>query len=328
MARTNNTIDIRLISKVSSMYYNQNYNQREIAERLHLSRPKVSRLLKKAREKGIVQISVITPNGNFMETESTLENEFGLKEALIVDVNASDSKTIKRQIGTAAADYLHRTVSGGEVIGVTWGTTLQAMADAMLPKPINDIHVVQSLGGVGPPEAKAHATDISRRLSQILESRLTLLPAPGIVHSTQAKEILLSDRQVRGALDRFEDIDILFVGIGAINTNPVLARNSQEIPEYLHEQIINSEAVGDIALHFFDIDGNEIDSDLKDLVIGISIEELKQIDTVVGLAGGKDKEDVIRGALNGQLIDVLITDNQTAMHLADEKVGNENTESK
>lgn len=316
MLRANKSIENRLLSKVSSMYYEQKYNQQEIANRLHLSRPKVSRLLKQAREVGIVQISVVAPNNSFVELENALEDIYHLKEALIVDSEEKISdKIIKKQIGSAAADYLHRTISEGETIGVTWGTTLQAMVDAMPSKQVDNTHVVQALGGVGPPEAKAHATDISRRLSQLLKSKLTLLPAPGIVDSKEAKQVLLSDRKVKGALDLFSTIDTLYVGIGALKTNPVLDRDQKELPPELYETITHSNAVGDIALRFFDKNGEEINSPLKDLVIGISIEELKQIETVVGIAGGSQKVDVIHGALKNKLIDVLITDQQTAREL-------------
>lgn len=316
MPRTSDSIDIRLISKVSSMYYNQDYNQQEIADRLHLSRPKVSRLLKQAREQGIVQISVISPNGNFVDMEGALEKKYGLKEALIVEVDVSGSQMLehvtKRHIGSAAANYLHRTVEKGDLIGVTWGTTLQAMVDALHPKPIEDIHIVQALGGVGPPGAKAHAADISRRLSQLLTGRLTLLPAPGIVGSVEAKEVLLSDRQVKGALDLFSKINTLYVGLGALETNPVLTGEREEVQSDLYNEIVTSDAVGDIALHFFNTEGHEVDTKLKDLVIGISPDEIRAVETVIGIAGGLEKVDVIRGALNGNYIDVLITDNQTA----------------
>lgn len=319
MSRASNSIDIRLISKVSSMYYNQDYKQQEIADRLHISRPKVSRLLKQAREQGIIQISVVSPHGSFVKLENALEERYDLKEVLLVESDAQmSSQIIKRQLGSAAAGALHRTVTEGDLIGVTWGTTLQAMVDAMQPKAIPDVHVVQALGGVGPPEAKAHATDISRRLSQLLDSRLTLLPAPGIVGSKQAKEVLLSDRQVKGALDLFSEIDTLYVGLGAIETNPVLDQDNEEIPPWLYKEIIDSDSVGDIALHFFDINGQEVNSKLKELVIGISMDEVKRVDTVVGIAGGGEKTDVIQGALRGHLIDVLITDTQTAKKLLDE----------
>lgn len=319
MIRVNNSVENRLLSKVSTMYYDQEYTQQQIADRLQLSRTKISRLLKQAREIGIVQISVAKPSESFIELESLLESKFGLKEVIIVDAESQDSeKTIKKQIGQEAANYLLRTISNGDTIGVTWGTTLQAMVDSMSPKQTENTHIIQVLGGIGRPEAKAHTTDISRRLSQLLESRLTLLPAPGIVGSKNAKQVLHSDRQVNTALNLFSSINTLYVGIGAIKTNPVLDENSDEISRELYEEIIQSDAVGDVALRFFDVEGNPVKSGLDELTIGISIEEMKTIETVVGIASGLEKSDVILGALNGKFIDVLITDSQVAGVLSKE----------
>lgn len=320
MSGRNSSIDVRLLNKVSSLYYEQDYNQQKIADRLNLSRPKVSRLLKQAREQGIVQISVVTPNANFIELENALENRFGLKEVVLVESDQQiSSQVLKRQIGSATAEYLYRTVTEGDLIGVTWGTTLQAMLDTMQPKSINEVHIVQALGGVGPPEAKAHAADISRRLSQLLGGRLTLLPAPGIVGSVKAKEVLLNDRQVKGALEQFPNIDTLYVGLGALDTNPVLTKDTKEVTESVYREIMSSGAVGDIALRFFDISGKEVSTTLKDLVIGVSPEQMMEIDTVVGIAGGPEKVEVIRGALNGNNINVLISDSLTAQRLLEEQ---------
>lgn len=313
MPRTRDPIDIRLISKISSMYYDQQLNQQEIANRLQLSRPKVSRMLKQAREQGIVQINIVTPNGNFVELEHALEKKYGLKEVILVESDSEMSAdVIKRQIGSAAANYLNRTAQEGDVIGVTWGTTLQAMVDSIQPKPINDLHIVQALGGVGPPEAKAHAADISRRLSQLLNAKLTLIPAPGIVGSIEAKKVLLKDTQVKNALSLLPKIDTLYVGIGALDTNPVLKNSNDEISDVFRQELFASDAIGDIALRFFGPDGKETDTTLKDLVIGVSPEQMIQINTVVGIAGGPGKAEVIHGALWGENIDVLISDSITA----------------
>lgn len=319
MIKANNSVEKRLLTKVSSMYYEQEYNQQQIANRLHLSRPKVSRLLKQAREVGIVQISVVSPTESFIELENAIENKFDLKEVLIIETDEQTSgKVLKRKIGTAAANYLHRTISDGDTIGVSWGTTLEALIDSLPPKQTEDTHVVQALGGVGPPEDKAHTTDISRRLSQLLNSRLTLLPAPGIVGSISAKEVLMADRQVKNALQMFASINTLYVGLGTIKTNPVLDEDSNEVPKKLYQEILKSNAVGDIALRFFDVDGNQVESTLDQLTIGITIDEIKKIGTVVGIAGGLEKKDVILGALKGKFIDVLITDSETAKALLEE----------
>lgn len=319
MARSNDSIDIHLIGKVSMLYHHNGCTQQEIANRLQLSRPKVSRLLKEAKERGFIQISVNIPNGSFVELETVLEKKYKLDEIVITEIstldNISSAKLIKKQLGAAAAMYLQRTISQNSILGVTWGTTLQAMVDEMKPVNTQNVHIVQTLGGVGPPEAKTHAMDISRRLSQLLNSRLTLLPAPGIVESYETKKVLLADRKVNSALNLFPKIKTAFVGIGALKTNPVLQKESLEIPAEIQSEILESDAVGDIGLNFFDINGDEVQSGFKDLFIGMSLSELKNVETVVGIAGGEEKFDAILGALNGQYIDVLITDHITAKKL-------------
>lgn len=320
MAPTNDAADRRLMSKVSSLYYLRDLNQREIADRLHLSRPKVSRLLQQARDRDIVQISVASPENNFVELEADLEDRFGLEEALITpsgppDANG-DTTFLKQQIGGAAANYLRRTVEKGDVLGITWGTTLQAMMQSLQPVKTNDVHVVQTLGGVGPPEAEAHAADLSRRLAKLLDGKLTALPTPGIVDSPEVREVLLSDRHTQAALDLFPELTTAYVGIGGLSTNPIFDEDPA-VSEQTYNDLVASEAVGDIALRFFDAEGTTVDTPLHDRLIGITLDQLQNTNCVVGVAGGPQKVDAIHGALRGSIVDVLITDQTTATKIAE-----------
>lgn len=296
------------------MYYEQDLKQQQIAERLRLSNSKVSRLLSQAREHGIVQISVIAPDSDFSELESELEERFGLKEALVVKVDDRDDDLLKRQLGAAAAEYLHRTVSSGDVIGLTWGTTLQAMMHVLQPLPIGVANVVQLLGGVGPPEAEAHAADLSRRLARLLDCKLTLLPAPGIVDSAEAQQALLADRHVKGALKVFSKLDLAFVGIGALTTNSVLIEGSI-IGEDEVSELRDASAIGDIALRFFDEEGAALETSLCERTIGITLDTLRRTERVIGVSGGAEKVKAIRAALQGRFVSVLITDHRTARSL-------------
>ena len=322
MARPADSPDLRLISKVSALYYNHECTQQEIANRLELSRPKVSRLLKQAKEHGIVKIKVSYPKGNFVELESNLEQKYDLNEVLIVesssDGSEADNSLLKSQLGTAAAKHLARTVADNDIIGVTWGTTLQAMVDMMPLVQTNDVHVVQMLGGFGPPEAKAHAMDISRRLSQSLNSGLTLLQSPGIVDSPEIKEVLIADRRVKSAFQLFPKVNKAYVGIGAISTNRVLQKENTEVSNDLQQEIYDSNAVGDIGLNFFDSQGKIVKTSLQERFIGMDLNQLKKVKTVVGIAGGKEKLEAIKGVLAGRYIHVLITDNLIAQHLLDD----------
>jgi DNA-binding transcriptional regulator LsrR (DeoR family) len=78
--------------------------------------------------------------------------------------------------------------------------------------------------------------------------------------------------------------------------------------------------VGDIALRFFDENGQPIISDLNDRVVGITLDQLQKIDEVVAVTGGPEKVLAIRGALRGGYLDVLITDQATAKTLISDEV--------
>jgi DNA-binding transcriptional regulator LsrR (DeoR family) len=308
----------RLLVKVSKLYYEENLNQDKIVERLHLSRPKVSRLLQRARNVGIVQINVVTPDGIMSALESRLEACFNLQEAIVVEARPSDPQSVvSRQLGITAASFLGRSLGDNDLIGISWGTTLHHMVTALQPIETKNVHVVQIIGGLGQPEAEVHATDLCRRLSHTLGARLTLLPVPGIVNNLRTKEAFLSDSYVQRAVELFPKLDVAFVGIGSPTPDSVVMKDGSIIDNHELEELLSHGAVGDIALRYFDCYGRPIRSDVDSRVIGIDLEQLTSVKRVVGVAGGHDKTTAILGALRGKLVDVLITDSITGQKILD-----------
>ncbi|GAC1514253.1 MAG: sugar-binding transcriptional regulator [Gemmatimonadaceae bacterium] len=304
------------MSKVANLYHLRDQTQQEIADRLHISRPRVSRLLHDAREKGIVQIAVSAPLGLHIDLESVLEERFGLGEVQIAEVEPRHSpETLRRQIGAAAAAYLARTVQRGETIGMAWGTTLNAMVQAMTPQPTEDVRVVQTLGGIGPPDAEAYASDLVRRLALLLGASAILLPAPGIVATPSVRNALRDDPHVQAALRELGTLDAVFVGIGSLRSNPILS-DPRSLPPDTPAKLVAAGAVADIALRFFDADGSPVRSPLDDRLLGITTEQLRKAGRVVAVAGGAPKVDAIASALRSKVVDVLITDQITAKALA------------
>jgi DNA-binding transcriptional regulator LsrR (DeoR family) len=316
MPRPSQPRDPRLLTKVSRLYYEQQLSEAEIAGRLHLSRSKVSRLLKEARRVGIVQIVIVPPPGIHTSLETELEQTFELQEAIVVEAGEPyHPDLVARTLGVAAARHLQESLQSSEVIGVSWGKTLSWMVSAIRPQPTPLAKIVQIIGGLGQPTANVHATDLSRRLASALGCELTLLPAPGIMDSRQSKNAVLSDSHVQEALNLFTDITVAYVGIGAPTLDSVLLRDGSIITQAEIDQLIAMGAVGDIALRFFDAQGNPLRSELDERVIGISLGELRRAGRVVGVAGGPDKLAAVRGALLGGHIDVLITDQHMARAL-------------
>jgi DNA-binding transcriptional regulator LsrR (DeoR family) len=315
----NKTIDYRLLLKVSKLYYEKALTQQEISERLTLSRPKVSRLLKQAEEAGVVKIHIISQPGVHTDLEDSLESKFGLKEAIVVEVSEPSSQiAVSREVGVAAAGYFSRAVSDPCVIGISWGTTLRAMVDALHAMDCHKSHVVQLIGGLGMPESEAHATYILRRLVAQIGSKLSILNVPGIVDNTSVKKAVLSDSHVREIFEMFAKIDIAFVGIGVPTPDSVVMRDGTILTQDEMKTLLNKGAIGDICLRYFDEKGIAIKSEVDDRVIGITLDELKKIDRVVGVTGGPHKEKVIHGALVGKLVNVLITDQLSAKKLLED----------
>lgn len=308
--------ELRLMTKVAHLYYNQEMTQPEIASQLDLSQATVSRLLKRAKQEQIVRVTVNVPHGVYSELEEELQNIFGLKEAVVVD-SVEHSDQILRDIGAAAAYYLETTLRTGDMIGVSsWSSTLLAMVDALQPltRP-SQIRVVQILGGLGSPSAEVYASRLVSRLANLVRGEAVLLPAPGIVGSPEAVPILLEDRYVRSAMSLFDQITIALVGIGTVEPSGLLASSGNIFsPEEL-DQLRAVGAVGDICLRFFDACGKPVATPLNNRVIGMKLDQLRQVKRAVGIAGGKQKLSAIRGALRGRLINVLITDRFTAQQL-------------
>ncbi|HSK87693.1 MAG TPA: sugar-binding transcriptional regulator [Anaerolineales bacterium] len=316
MAKLSPLDEQRLLVKVSKMYYEEGLAQDDIILRLNLSRSKISRLLQQARDEGIVQITVSTPRHLFSDLETSLEKTYGLDEAIVVEAHAEDShENVIHGLGVAAAGYLERSVGATTTLGISWGSTLHSMVAALHAKHLPKTKVVQIIGGLGQPEAEVHATDLCHRLARSLGSQLTLLPVPGIGATQDARNVLLSDPYVQQATEMFNHLDLAFVGIGAPVAESVLIRDGSILSCTELDCLLQSGAVGDIALRFFDAQGQPIQSEIDQRVIGITFEQLKLIRRVVGIAGGPEKLQAIRGALRGKLINVLITDSKNAEKL-------------
>lgn len=317
MPRSKNQPDLRLLTKVSKLYYEDNLNQDEIVERLHISRATISRLLAQAREIGIVKIMVVPPSGTYAALEARLEQQFGLQEAIVVDVPSPASpQTIARELGAAAAAYLLRVIAPDDVVGVSWGYTIRGMVSALEPRNLPNVRIVQLTGGIGKPESEAHATELCRAMARTLSCKLVLLPAPGVVRSRETRDVYLMDEHVRAAIQLLPHVTQAFVGIGSLNSYTIATRDESILTEADIQEVVAAGAVGDIANRFMDSDGRPIQVELNERIIGIDLAQLKSIPRVVGVAGGAEKFQAIRAALRGKLINVLITDQKTAERLA------------
>jgi DNA-binding transcriptional regulator LsrR (DeoR family) len=148
-----------------------------------------------------------------------------------------------------------------------------------------------------------------------MHGKSIFLPAPGVAGTAETQRVYLDDPFVREAMALFESVSLALVGIGSVEPSRLLASSGNVFsPEEL-EQLKAQGAVGDVCLRFFDSAGLPVITPHNDRVIGISLDQLRQVRRTVGIAGGERKLAAIRGALEGGWINVLITDRYTAEKL-------------
>lgn len=307
-----------LIYKIASLYFEDNQTQQKIADRMGISRIKVSRLLQQARTSGIVEISLKKPKGNFADIEKRIASIWQLKEVILSASEASDKEELLSQLGRIAAEYAGRIINGNETISLTWGNTLSVFLQKLPGMDFPNLKIVQMLGGLGSPEAAVHSSDLVRRFSDKTGGIGRFLSAPGVVTSLAVKEGLLKDPHIRETLELAEHADLAFVGIGTPASDSILMSRGTIMSQQILDELKEAGAVGDISLRFFDEKGSIVRHPINDSVIGLNAASIRNIPRVIAIAGGSEKKQAVRGAMNSGLIDVLITDYETGMNLLKE----------
>jgi DNA-binding transcriptional regulator LsrR (DeoR family) len=305
-----------MLTRVARMYHEEGLPQREIAVRLSLSQSRVSRLLRRAADAGIVRTVVVPPQGVHADLEGALRAHYGLRDAVVVEAGADD---VIPALGAATAEYLDSTVSAGERIGIaSWSATLMAAAEAMRPTPASADEVTQLVGGVGNPEVQFRATGLTARLAELTGARAVPLPAPGLLRSASLRDALMLDPAVAGVMGGWDRLTLALVGIGSLTPSALLEQSGNAICHDELDRLRELGAVGDICFRFFDAAGSALRSSLDARVLGIAPDRLWAIPRRVGVAGGDQKYPAVRAALRGGWINVLITDAASAHRLAEE----------
>ena len=314
-----NGAQARLIAQVARMYHEERRTQLEIATSLNVSQGTVCRFLKRAEKLGIVRTTVSPPVGTFVDLEELLEQKFELSQVIIARAPSGSEESMQGAVGAAAAHFLGITLRPRTVVGLApWSASLLSMVEQMHPVwKVSECKVVQILGGVGHPSVEKHVCYLVSQLARLVQGDAHLLPAPGLVASKEAADVLTQDPHVRETMELFDRITVALLGIGSLEPSPWLVGSGNTFSIEELQSLEDKGAVGNICLRFYNANGEEITDALgSNRVFGLKLERLKSIPMVVGIACGKRKRQAILGALRGRWINVLVTDQFTAESLA------------
>jgi DNA-binding transcriptional regulator LsrR (DeoR family) len=300
-----------LMIKVSELYYIHEMTQLQIANRLRISRVKVSRILTNAKKRGIIEININYPIDNCVKLERKFETFFNLKEALIISNKYKSREIIYNEVTRIAAKYLLKIIQNGDVLGVSWLRTLSQMSN-YIKYSGKKVDIIQMLGNLGSNDISTD--EVVRRLSNAFNGKHYFLPAPAIVDNEKIKNTIMSDSSITQVFRKMKTITVAIVGIGNLIKESTFVTSG-----YLKKSDIDflrkSNSVGDICGRFFDEKGNVNDTCFNRRVIGIDLEQLKKIPYVIGIVSGTQKAIAILGALRSGVLDVLITDEDTALEV-------------
>lgn len=315
--------EINTLYQVAEMYYEQNMTQNEIAKKLGIYRTTISRMLKKIREKEIVQIRINYDAFKEVTIGRKLKEKYQLKEVILIPEKkgASSDQNLKA-MGQACAKFLDEVVKTDEVIGFSWGTSLAAVAEELNPQRTQDgIMCVPLIGGPdGKLESRYHANTIVYEIAKKWKGNSKLVDVPAIVQSEALKEALMDTEHFREIQDLWGRLSIAIVGIGS----PQISDGPNWLAFYggsFQGEMEESKVAGDICSNFFDKSGKILDTGLSNRTISVDMNDLHKARYTIGVADSKEKVEAIRAALVSGHLNVLVTTEETASELMNGEFG-------
>jgi lsr operon transcriptional repressor len=303
--------------RVAWYYYKDELTQDEIARRLSISRASVGRLLDRARRVGLVSINLNTEYLDAFELSGELRRAFGLAEALVVpdhEKEPADHHALNARIGLGGAQFMSTHLRPGGSLGVGWGETVSRVIAATGFGAVGPVHMVTLTGGVDGYLSAILSSkgELATQAGNLISA--TVIPSPIMASTPALAAALREEPTIQQVLKQACEVEHALVGVGTPTADATIVHMgylNADDARGLREQGV----VGDILGQFFDADGNVVELPIHDRRIGIDLSDLARIPKVVGVAGGLHKTGAILGALHGRFLDVLVTNELTAIRL-------------
>lgn len=307
MAPSSQVSDVATLVRVSRLYYELGETQEAIASVVGVTRPQVSRLLKEARARGVVEIRILDQAEAGSNAGDKVRERFGLRAVHVAQSADVPPEVARRRVGRLAAQVLRGEIRDGQVVGIGDGATISAVADE-LPRPGTpgadvDATIVPLCGGFWRPIAGAEPF---RRIAESLGATAHALHAPGLLDDAAVRDALCAHPGVRSVIELWSRIDVALYGIGGP------AWSDASVGEAALAEIRAGNAVGEVLIAPFDLEGRLVADSLRARTVALDARELRRVPVAIGVAEGAGKVAPILGALRGQLLNILVTDVRTA----------------
>ena len=308
----------RLIAKIAYLYYFENMDLKAIGNLFGVSYATISRLLKKGREDGIINIVINSQYEKEVELEEKLKNALGLKEIFPVYVEEQYSyDNILNLLGIEAARYFSSILKDGDNLGISLGRTIYNVVNHLRDVRQKNVNLIQLFGHTPWFPIELTSFDFINRLQSKYKWSYNIINSELLADNKKTKKILMNSESIKKVFKLHKNIDVGLISVGEFNP---------QLPYFYHEDYINHDEldelierniVGESVFSYFDIDGNIHDVKLVDRMICISTGNLKKIKNKILVSGGPQKTEAILGAARAGLVDTLITDSLNVSKIAE-----------
>jgi deoxyribonucleoside regulator len=309
-----------LLADVAEQYFVEGKTQADIAKMVGVTRSMVSRMLTEARRAGIVKIQIQRPMGFDRDLQSQLKDRFNLSDAFVLNQHNIHSSRIKERIGKVAAEALKKYLRPNSQLGISWGTTINAVVDAIDPEEFHEtetLTITQLLGALGAKDSNYDAHTVLAGLQRKFRCSAVYLNAPYIVENADVAQSFLNTKNVADGIANARMTDVALLSIGSLD----ISTSSYFLAGYITTDdildMVQAGAVGDVCGFQIDEFGNQVCEEFQSRVIGISLEDYVKIPIRIGVAGGPSKVLPLLGCLRAGFLNVVVTDADTAQQLLD-----------
>ncbi len=300
----------RQLIKACTYYYIEELGQQEIAEKMGVSRSQVSRMLTQAKAAGIVNITIKNPFSEEQKYERWLTQRFNLLDAIVIDAPETAPYEFGRRAAQAMTELLSAALKDNTTFGVMAGTAINSISENIGPIDRKGLQVIPLVGGVG-SQGNWQANLNARNFGEKFNAKYMSLNAPHVVNSLELRNALVNEPEIADVLAQGRKSTTALVGIGQVSSSATIFGTNVFSQAEMGE-LLEKGAVASICSSFLDANGNVIDFSACPRMIGMTVEEMKQIPKVIGIAWSQEKVPAIAATLRGHWVDILVTSLATA----------------
>lgn len=309
-----------LMNEVVELYYIKGMNQLDIATELNISKPTVSRVLKQAGQNGMVEFRIKEPYMDCLKLQKELLEKYPIKQIYVVPVveNETNGLEVKKAVAKEGARHLQRILNSNQMLGLAWGGTMHHMIQMLNPCQKKNTRVITMHGDLSQCGEEYDVKNLVRRAAMAFSGKRFILGVPGYFDQCQRAEKFKEQNRYKDFCKFFEKITISVAGAGCwkpASTSPLRPSESNYLSKNDLDELNEKRVAADFLLHFLDVDGNEIESEIKKRTISIDLELYKQIPYKIVLLSGSNKAYAAKAILKGGFADVLFLDYQLAKKL-------------